>query len=234
MYASVSAEFIIPALKRGLLPLQTASDFNWPWLQDEAWVESKSEQEALWAAYSALPDIAKAVLSFDAFVAKATPEQIAAGMRVANQKGQQAAGMIMPSQVAALRLLPSVDHIAWPDQQVALTISPKFLKSIAASQIAPVQYGAQAKGKYVGWQQMPTAYASQHEVRWLAPKTACTAHNHRYWLKLSKQALSKIAVQAGSSVSRELAELIKMDQRYRQVQLQQVQFDTKSFSYQLL
>lgn len=234
MIAIVSQEHIVAALKRGLLPLYTASDLNWPWLKDEAWVQEKSEQEAIWAAYSALPDIARAVLSFDAFAAKASPEQIAAGLRVATQQGQQAAGLVMPSQLACLRLIPNIEQVSWQDGYVGLTISPKFLAAIEQSVILPVQYGPAKPGKHVGWQQMPTYLSAQQEVRWLAPKAVCVSHNGRFWLKLSKTALSQVALLSTDRVYSELAQLLKVDQRYRQVQLQSVKFDIQSFSYQLL
>lgn len=234
MLAIVSQQHIVAALKRGLLPLCGASDFNWPWLKDDAWVQEKSEQEAIWAAYSALPDIARAVLSFDAFAAKASPEQIAAGLRVATQQGQQAAGLVMPSQLACLRLMPNIEQISWQDDYVGLTISPKFLTGVEQSVILPVQYGSAKSGKYVGWQQMPANLSAQQEVRWLAPKQTCVSHNGRYWLKLSKAALSQVALLSTNPVYPELAQLLKMDQRYRQVQLRSVKFDIQSFSYQLL
>lgn len=228
----VPQTLILPALKRGLLPLYTATDLKWPWLDDALWIQSKSEQEALQAAYEALPDIARAVLSFTDFAAKATPAQIAAGMRVANQHGQKAAGLIMPSQVAALRFVPRLEVVDWLQGMVALSLSPKWLKSLADSQLCPVQYGGPGKGSFIGWQNMPSEYAQAQELRWLAPKSSCLQHNQRYWLKLPKQALTQVVVVADSQVANGLAPLLKTDQRYRHVRAQHVAFDPQKFSWQ--
>lgn len=233
MFAVVPDSLIVPALKRGILPLYTAADFSWPWLKDDVWVESKSEQEALWAAYNALPAIAKAVLGFEAFVAKATPEQVAAGRRLASTQGLQAAGLVLPSQAACIRFFPSFEQLDWHANVVALSLSPQWLTSSANGLLAPVQYASHASSKFIGWQQMPSIFARQKEVRWLARQSDCLAHSQRYWLKLSKQAIAQITVHDGSQVAVDLLQLIKMDQRYRHIPIQRVQFNTKSFAYQL-
>lgn len=248
---------LVRAMKRGLLPLQTLSSTGDPWLlggTGQRVAQTLSDDQwhaALRTRYEAIPEHLRAAVDYSYFAqqmeAKRTEmesELLAQGM---GQAGTDELDISRHQALVALTLTESVQNpLAWQfwgeqHRGVALEIDT----AAAAFQAEPgkprllrhVRYGARRtlvateKLPFPGWFEAPAEHAGLREWRLVLPGSQVKSSGDGPVLPIDRGMVTGLYL--GSIAPPELQhgvrDLVRLDQRYRQVAVHQLAADSKSF-----